>query len=354
MVSNAGMASRRPLTLIALALAVVIVPRSTAAQSLAGASVPTLETVQAMLRSATASEVAWGAFFAAQFQMKDAIPAIVERLQALPDADPNARRHVIAGLLDALMQLRARVPAAVLLPYYDEWPIHTLALLGSAGEGRDAALVGVLRTAHGYQWYGAANLLLANKPPGFAAELLRGLTLTLTVTVSDSVKDGGVLSGVVGGVGGGDGQGQLPAGFPPYAHYSFGRASGAILLAFGPRPVFYTRAVYSAFQFWLSGSGIGGPYDRDRLEYLEEIQGLDRVTLYPAAGAGIRWTDETTFRSDVENAKAPLRERYGRLIAALLKRGLLTEGEAQALPARIVVNVSDQRAKPSPPLPSVD
>jgi hypothetical protein len=346
--------TRHRLTLTGLLLAVVITPPNAAAQAAARVSVPTLATVQAMVRSDSASEVAWGAFFAAQFQMKDAIPAIVDRLQALPEADRNGREHLVAGMLDALIQLRARVPAAVLLPYYDEWPIHTLALLASASEGRDAALVGVLRTATGYRWYGAANLLLATRPPGFAAALLRALTLTLAVTVSDSGNDGGVPGGIGAGQGHGDGGGQLPAGFPPYAHYSFGRADGAILLAFGPTPVFYTRVVHNAFQFPLSGSDIGGPYDRDRLEYLNELQRLDRVTLYPVEGAAIRWTDERRFRADLEAAKAKLAERYGRLLAGLMKSRLLTEAEAQSLPARIAVQLFDLRATKSPPLPSAE
>jgi hypothetical protein len=346
--------TRYRLTLIGLLLAVVITPPNTAAQGAAGVSVPTLATVQAMLRSGSASEVAWGAFLAAQFQLKEAIPAIAGRLQAPPEADRNGREHLVAGMLDSLIQLRARLPAAVLLPYYDEWPIHTLVLLGSASEGRDAALIGVLRTATGYRWYGAANLLLATRPPGFAAVLLRGLTLTLAVTVSESGNDGGVPGGIGAGQGHGDGGGQLPTGFPPYASYSFGRANGSILLAFGPTPVFYTRVVHNAFQFPLSGSDIGGPYDRDRLEYLNDLQRLDRVTLYPIEGAAIRWTDERRFRSDLGDAKARLAERYGRLLAGLMKSRLLTEAEAQSLPARIVVQLFDQRATKSPPLPSVD
>jgi hypothetical protein len=331
-----------------------IVPGKAAAQSAAPVVVPTQATVQAMLRSDTASEVAWGAFLAAQFQIKEAIPAIVDRLRALPEADRNGRAHVTAGLLDSLIQLGARVPAVALLAHYDQWPIHTLVLLGSAIDGRDAALVGVLRTADGERWYGAANLLLATNPPGFAAALLRGLTLRLAVTVSDSGNEGGVPGGVAGGGGVGDGIGQMPAGFPPYAHYSFGRATGAILLAWGPTPVFYTRVVHNAFQFPLSASGIGGPNDRDRLQYLDELQGTERVTLYATEGASVRWTDERTFRSEVEDAKARLTGRYGRLIATLVKTGRLTDGEAQALPARIVVQVIDRRARASTSLPSVD
>ena len=313
---------------------------------------PTLESVQTRLRSDTPSELGWGAFLAAQFQYKDAVPLIVERLHSLPRLDGSQRHYLVATMLDALIQLDARIPAETILPFYSDWTIHALVLLGSASQDRDAALLSVLRGASGEGWAAAANLLLQTKPDGFAKALLTDLRLAVSATVSDS----GTLSsgGVRASSGVGDGIGQLPDGFPPYAHYAFSRQPGAVILALGPVPVYYMRIVRNTFQFPTWSHFSSGPSVRDRLQYLNELLSPNRVEFHPTEYVTLRWTDDARFSAAIAAARKEVRRRYDRLIATLVQSGRLTALDAQRLPPPIDVQVFDLRTDRSRPLPDVE
>jgi hypothetical protein len=314
----------------------------------------TFESVDAKLHSDDSSDVAWGAFLAAEYQFKCAIPAIAERLQTtLSESDRNRRHHLTAALLDALIQLDAREPADVLLPFYSDWPIHTLILLGSASENRDSSLVALIGGASGERWYAIADLLLETRAAGFAARLLRDLSLTLNVRVSD-LNDSGVSSGFGNGASHADGIGELPAGFPPYAHYSFGGGRGAKVLALGPTPVYYTRIVRNTHQFpvWFNMGSGGGDYDRIR--YLKELLKPEQVSLEATNFASVRWSNVQGFRQDVYAARRKLVEQYEQFIGALLRRQRLTEAEARILTAPITVTVVDNRLDRSVALPRID
>jgi hypothetical protein len=314
----------------------------------------TFESVEARLRSDDSADVAWGAFLAAEYQLSSLAPRIVERLNATSsEADPHRRHHLTAALLDSLIQLDARVRPDLLLPYYSDWPIQTLVLLGSAGEGRDSALIALLGGATGERWYAIANLLLETKPPGFAARILRDLAFTLSVTVSES-PNGEIHAGINAGAGHGHGVGQLLVGFPPYAHYAFGGGRGARVLALGPTPVYYTRHVRNTFQFPVWSNGRSGPSEMDRVRYLREILWPEQTPLYASKDAHIRWTNVDDFRREVVAAKQRVVEHYERFVAALLRQQRLTEGEARSLPASITVNVIDNRQNRSVPLPSFE
>jgi hypothetical protein len=109
--------------------------------------VPTDAHIETLLRSERAIDVAWGAFWSAQFRRAAAIPDLLRAFETPPSGPDVDRELVAVEVLDALVQLDATVPAAAVRPYYDRWPVQALALWGKATPGRDEILVALLREA---------------------------------------------------------------------------------------------------------------------------------------------------------------------------------------------------------------
>jgi hypothetical protein len=92
--------------------------------------VPAAGDVRARLHSSDPADVAWAAFDAATFQLREVVPDLIAALESPASAQPQARDYVVAAVLDALIQLRggARFPArtpdpspATLQPYYNQF-----------------------------------------------------------------------------------------------------------------------------------------------------------------------------------------------------------------------------------------
>lgn len=97
------------------------------------------------------------------------------------------------------------------------------------------------------RWVAAGNLLAQTRAPGFAARLLGSLKIRASVYVYE--REGGhTLSGGEGMNGGGGGGGGRSSGgeFPPFGYYNLddGAHRGAVVLATGPRVIYYRRAPY--------------------------------------------------------------------------------------------------------------
>src|SRR5215471_3000891 len=173
-----------------------------------------------LLQSSDAKEVAWGAFTAAQYDLGSAVPLLIAALQRDRSTDADTHGLTELAILDALVQLRAQVPADLLRSSLGRWPIATLVLLKDATGDPDAMLLERLRVTTDSEWQAIGNLLLRSKPPGLAYRLLEGLRLELTVYVTDQPH-----VGFGGGMGTGTERGCNAAnavpGFPPLADYEF-------------------------------------------------------------------------------------------------------------------------------------
>ena len=228
--------------------------------------------VMGKLHSAEPQTRAWGAYEAGAFHVRDAVPDLQAILDAGVPASGDREGWALLDIaLDSLIQLKARVPASLLTRYARVRPVQSHILLSSATD-RVPVLLGLLNDAKGLEWYAAANILLEDKAPGLAMHLLKNIRLRLTISVSEGGDRGtfgpdGMSSGV------GDGIGQSPKGFPPHAAYRFERAArpGFVALVHGPRAVFYSRNVYTTFQYPVSQLHDGGPSDDDRVAYLHAM-----------------------------------------------------------------------------------
>jgi hypothetical protein len=137
---------------------------------------------------------------------------------------------------------------------------------------RDTTFLELLASGTGLQWTAAANLLLASRPPGFAALLLSDMPLTRLIAVFDAGNGGSFAGSLSGGVS--DGIGVSPPGYPPFAMYRFesGPRTGYVVLATGPRTVYYSRTVTYQYQFGISQVCGDRP---NRAEYLAAMPGLE-------------------------------------------------------------------------------
>ena len=84
---------------------------------------PTVEDVRARLHSTNPPDVAWAAFDAATFQMREVAPDLIAVLDTPPELEERIRDPLISAVLDALVQLRGtgRFPPAFLPRHPRSW-----------------------------------------------------------------------------------------------------------------------------------------------------------------------------------------------------------------------------------------
>ena len=306
-----------------------------------------------LLASADAKDVAWGAFTACQYHVVSAVPLITSALSRPLAGDRVAQEATELALLDALIQLDAKVPVTVLEPLIARWPVPTSVLLANATGDRDAVLLPLVSSTDGAFWNGIANLLLVTRPPGFAMRLLTGLRLTLVVHVTNNAN-----LGVFGGAGtSGEHSlyGALAAGFPPLADYRFSFARpGATVQSVGPRTVYYERRLQTqpAFQRFRYSSP-EGPSNTDRVDYLNALIGEGRA-LQERTEPTVVWRGAAALRRAVAEHRERVEGRYRVALGSLVVRGLLSDAESRSLTPQIAVRVEDNRDDKSQPLPATN
>ena len=147
----------------------------------------------AWLNSADPRVEAWGAYLVLRDQRTDAIPVLLSMLEAYPVIPQEAsqlevdRHDAMLGVLDALIQFDAPVPAADAQRIYPEFPVQSLVLLARSQEDTADALLDIFRNEQRWQaaWLAVGNLLSARRAAGFAAAVIEGMTVHLQVIVTE-------------------------------------------------------------------------------------------------------------------------------------------------------------------------
>jgi hypothetical protein len=316
------------------------------------------------LRSPDPATIAWGAFDAGTYRLRELVPELVALLEGSPAAGRPEEWALTLVVLDAVVQLEAAVPAETLKTYAARNPVQTSLALANATGGRHAVVLDLLSSANGDNWFALANLLVEPCAPGFAASLLSPMRFRLTITVAEPGLGLGAQRGSgIGPAGVADGIGQIPAGFPPLAWYRFEgldgpwQRRGNIVLSSGPRSVYYSRVVH-ATSFWASSTLSGGPSDVDRMLYLGSM--LDRGGSLLPVGTRlpverfehIEWRGEADFVRKSSELHDRVLSDYRFIVDNLVKRKCLSGEEASRLAKPSVdVQIEDRREKPSTPLP---
>ena len=313
---------------------------------------PSGDDIARQLDSTNATTVAWGAYNAAAYHRDDMIPRLQQLLETPPALDPQERYAFLDVVMDALIQLNAKVPARIVVPHIDDRPVQAFVLLANATERQDV-LLGVLPRLSGDQWFAAADILFEDRASSLIAELVRPLRLRLTIYVVDAENRGVGSALGSGGIGFSDGIGQSPRGYPPHAEYRFESArSGVVVLAAGPHPVYYSRTVTRAFQYPVSTVTVQGPGDDDRLAYLHAMADAGAVPLRAETSDTVRWTTADVLVSRARE----LRAQVIRHLRYLVERA----GRLRPLPAGLAIDppvdvrLVDYRSDKTVPLPRIE
>jgi hypothetical protein len=312
------------------------------------------------MRSGEIKDRAWGVYLIGQHGLGEFATGVSELLRPALEGESRETSLFYQVVLDSLIQLDAAVPADVLMPHYKKFPEQVLILLAKRPEANREVLVALLKELHsGIFWISVCNLLTPMKAPGFAAHLLGDMTIRISVRVYDE------YGGSSGGVGGGWGCGVRgvspdPVEFPPIARYvlTSHTQSDAVLLAPGRRATYYVRysgqpgMPYTGEYTRCEG---GGHEDQTRTEYLAELldTAMKDLQFTPRPSYHVLWNGLETYQYEIARIRAEVEGSLGRLVEGLVVKRLLSVSEAVALKVGLFMDIIDDRADTSIPLPDM-
>jgi hypothetical protein len=310
---------------------------------------------------------AWGAYWVLREHQTQFIPDLLAQVaNYVPSGNTSGgeitdAHAAMIAVLDTLIQLDAKVPVADLVKLHPEFGAQAFILLLHSGHDSAQQLLAIFQDDQSdpAEWLAAGNLLARGRVPGFAAAVLRGMTVHALVKIRPGV--------VPLGIGVGHSCGSLivhnRAGWPEVGRYGLvepggGFGNGVVLLAFGRAPSYYWRTVDA--YYLAQGSGQGSacePVDFDLLR--EHLLGdlldtpADQPLLKTSVSAEITWQDSQSYLSSMRGLIAEQVRVIGKVAKELKRCDLLTQDEAaQAHPA-LVINVWDLRGPSASPLPAI-
>ncbi|MGE5569298.1 MAG: hypothetical protein ACM3S5_09710 [Rhodospirillales bacterium] len=301
---------------------------------------------------------AWGAYLAGRLHSDELKQDLIDQFgpaALLRDSPWISQEHAfVTVLLDAAIEAGIRVPSALLEPFEKRWTTQVLILLARNQDREDSLLR--LRNDQKSRdplWLAVNNLLFERKSQRWYEAILGEISITHRFVVMDP----GGGPGFGGGGGAGvcaDGVTAMPKGFPPVTLYAVEDTpwAGTVVLAPGPRNVYYKRTVVP------TGKQVGVGYcdaalDRmtARIEYLARLRGesaqeaerLFRSETY------IEYTSVEDFAREAERALTEQEQRVREFIRGIEKTRLRTPD----IRLRIVPEVADQRRNAKDRLPAV-
>jgi hypothetical protein len=299
------------------------------------------------LQSTRATTVAWAAHTAACLGLPGHTRPLLASLQAWKDR-PGAEADIVRlHLLDALVQLDAKVPDTLLLPHVrDITEVPAFILLAREPQQNERDLLALfsappVHADHDMIWMAAGDLLCAQKAPGFAAALLQQSEFTLMVDVY--VRRFNICLGHRFR-GPGEHRRRLQD-MPPVPVYNLGRYS------------FLTHRITESVGWCRETSTDGYDYCSSEHDFgsvmchmwLEQLGGGEfaQVTQY----CELEFTTEAAYIAAVQSARREFLARQHKLVEALVAGKVLTEDEASRSSLSMKVLVVDYRSGSAPALP---
>jgi hypothetical protein len=301
--------------------------------------------------------IAWGGHLAGKYRLRETAPLLRDRLKFLREHRPGKAEVAQLVLLDGLIQSGATVPKAELRPLLLEGKFRAPALILLAREPRKNAdlLFQIYEKSWAkvppVVWHAAGNLLAANRISGFALRLLRDIKVDLWVYVYRpdrrmiGINHRGPMGGKFGGV---STSRPVPPDYPPVAVYQLQLASealpGNVLLAPGPRPVYYQRKVSSQPEVdlrWRTSVSPDRRHEGRRGWILQLARGHHRDVFKVFISESVTWKDREHLDQEVERIQDRIRARYREIARCLEKDGLLSDKEAAGLFLRIETEIID-------------
>jgi hypothetical protein len=300
---------------------------------------------------------AWGAYLAGRLHSADLDETLVEQLRlAMPlrNAAPWTGEHgFVAALFHAVIEGDLTVPSAVLDPFAEKWADPVLILLARNKDSDESLLRLRVDESRPLVWLAANNLLFERKSQSWYAGILGEISITHRFVLTDAGSGAGFGGGEAGGACG-DGVAALPRGFPPVGLYTLQDGvlvqRGSVLLARGPRNVYYTRTVIPTDEQVAWGS-CSLTFDRMviRLRYLAQLRHESEGKLERMfhAETDIQYTTIESFERRVNQEMEAQEQNIRALIQDIERLGL----SATNVHLRIVPTVDDRQQAATDSLP---
>lgn len=344
-------------------LAIALTGWSSAQTTATGPGLPSEKTIETWLLSGNPRLLAWGAHYAVVAHS----PALIDDLLSLASRwrplirgeSPGIEENLdaMAEVLDALIQLKQSVPVETLRNLAPDFGNDVAVLLSRLPPDEAESVIfdfyfSPADHGEGLQ-YVSAGLLAQHPLPGFAADLLRSISVSATILVVDPNSGAGFGGGRCGGACA-ISTDRPRVGWPKIGQYvlSKQKTDGAFQLVTGVNPVYATRKELAQYLRDICGGGVYlGSWERLRLI-------AEMLELAPEA---IPWQTDLTknieFQSLEQFHRAVLafvgeqQQQYRATVAALSDRGLLTSAEAAESLPKLQLNLRDARSEGAAPIP---
>jgi hypothetical protein len=307
---------------------------------------------------------AWGAYVVLRDRRTEAIPDLLAMVAGFPVVEEVAtqtdvdQHDAMLGVLDALIQLGAQVPAGDAQRLYPEFPVQSLILLTRSQEDTTPAFLQIFKSERRWPaaWLVAGALLVERRAEGFPQAVVEGMTVHALVMVTEAGSGSRLGGGSMCCLGGG--LPRLKNEWPPVGVYAFDSCgeslhSGAMVLAGGTDPAYYSRQVTATYQS-AGGSGCGCNPDQDlvREHYLTEMlsDSSERPPVRAHVSHTIAWQDLNTYRSELVNFIGDQKHMFAELARRLGENGLVSATDAKSIRPKLDIRVWDQRATRVPAL----
>jgi hypothetical protein len=344
--------------------AVVYSPAQTAVN---GPKVPSPKTIDAWLRSDNPRLVAWGAHdalitgdrhFVSQLltlasQWQPVSTESENKRDKLVSPEQKDQREAMAGVVDALVQMNVPVPADTLRALAPDFG-NAAAILLTRMPPDDAEPLALdfyhSTSSHEYGLQFVSATLLAQRPPqGFAADLLKSITVRaeINVTRPDSPGFGG------GSAGDCFRAEEIPRkDWPATGQYMLSKQKddGAVLVVNGVDPIYATRDQSTIYLADTCRSVYFGPNERhDLIAEMLDIS-PDSMSWQTQTETSIEYVSKEQFDFALRRFIDDLEEKYRATANALTARSLISAVEvAQALP-KMQVTITDMRGTDDSPI----
>jgi hypothetical protein len=300
---------------------------------------------------------AWGAYFAGRLHSDELQQTLIDQFAPaalLRDSPSYSQEHAfITVLLDAAIEAGVTVPATLLKPFEEGWTVPVVILLARDKCSEDSLLRLRSEKLRNTLWLSVNNLLLEKKSQRWYEAMLGEISITHRFTVTDPGRGPGYGGGSAGGSCG-DGVAGMPKGFPPTTLYTLHEdgVRGNVLLARGPRNVYYERTVVPTDEQVGIGS-CDSIFDRMavRIGYLAELRGesAEETEQLFRSESFIEYSSAEAFARETERSMIAQEQRIREFIRGIEKAGLRTPETR----LRIVPEVADTRQNAKDTLPVV-
>jgi hypothetical protein len=318
--------------------------------------------IATLLKSGDLREQALGAHLTAEYKRLEFVPELLSLLTLLPtdrrqwQPGMAAQYDLDQVVLDALIQMKAKVPPDKIIPFFEQYSDALIVLFSEHRKENSRTLLSILsKVEHPTYWLAICNLLAEVRAPGFAAQLLRDLQIQVRVCVRDDDLETGFVEDDLGGACA-DGWIGLSEGFPPTGIYELQMHpdQDTVLLCNGPVPIFYRRSIVAPGRQIGVGDCLSDMNkNRYRGEYLALLLGvpMDSMELRYQRTHYVRWNGTEKYKNDLAKFVDQENEAFSHLVEHLTESNLIERHEANTLTLKIEVSkVVDLRKDRSIPL----